>query len=304
LFNEFATQRPLHDSFPASPPAIARAPDRAPRGPIGPGRMISRAMLGNIWRYRGFVASSVRREFQSKYRNSLLGSAWTILQPLAMITVYTVIFSQVMGNRLPGEQAAFAYSIYLCAGLLTWGLFAEITSRSQSVFLEHANLIKKLQFPRVCLPLIVVLNACINFAIVFALFTLFLLLSGSFPGWVFLALLPVLLIEIVFAIGLGMVLGVLNVFFRDVGQFFTILLQFWFWFTPIVYPAAALPDAARAALAWNPMAALIGACQTILLHARQPDWPSLLPAAALALACCLLGVRLFRKRAGEMVDEL
>ena len=266
--------------------------------------MISLPMLNSIWRYRGFIAGSIAREFQAKYRNSLLGAAWAVLNPLAMIVVYTVIFSQVMGNRLQGSNSTFAYSIYLCAGVLTWGLFAEITGRSQSVFLEHANLIKKLLFPRICLPIIVVLNACINFAIVFGLFTVFLVLSGTFPGWVYLALLPVLLVLVVFAIGLGMILGVLNVFFRDVGQFFTILLQFWFWFTPIVYPVATLPPAVRAALVWNPMAAVIGACQAILVHGTVPQWDTLLPVTVLGLACCALGMQLFRKRAGEMVDEL
>ena len=152
--------------------------------------MISRSMLGGVWRYRGFIAGSVRREFQARYRNSLLGAAWTILNPLAMIVVYTVIFSQVMGNRLQGNSGHFAYSIYLCAGVLTWGLFAEITMRGQNVFIENANLIKKLQFPRICLPIIVVLNSFVNFAIIFGLFTVFLAFSGAFPGWTFFALLP------------------------------------------------------------------------------------------------------------------
>lgn len=261
-------------------------------------------MLGGVWRYRGFIAGSVRREFQAKYRNSLFGAAWTILNPLAMILVYTVIFSQVMGARLQGNVGHFAYSIYLCAGILTWGLFAEITTRGQNVFLEHANLIKKLQFPRICLPIVVVLNALVNFAIIFGLFTAFLALSGAFPGWAYLALLPVLAILVLFAIGLAMTLGVLNVFFRDVGQFFAIVLQFWFWFTPIVYPVAALPEEIRPLLAWNPMAAVIQACQGILLDNRLPDWSSLLPVTVLALLFCALGLHLFRKRAGEMVDEL
>lgn len=261
-------------------------------------------MLGGVWRYRGFIAGSVRREFQAKYRNSLLGAAWTILNPLAMILVYTVIFSQVMGNRLQGNSGHFAYSIYLCAGVLTWGLFAEIATRGQNVFLENANLIKKLQFPRICLPIVVVLNAFVNFAIIFGLFSVFLAFSGNFPGWAYLALLPVLAVLMLFAIGLAMVLGVLNVFFRDVGQFFTILLQFWFWFTPVVYPVSALPREFRAWLALNPMAALVQACQDILLDGRLPNWPSLLPAALLALLLCALGLHLFRRRAGEMVDEL
>lgn len=266
--------------------------------------MISPALFSSVWRYRGFISGSVKREFQTKYRNSMLGAAWTVLNPLAMILVYTLVFSQVMGNRLPGTGSPFSYSIYLCAGTLTWALFAEITGRSQTVFIENGNLLKKLQFPRLCLPVIVVLNACVNFAIVFGLFTLFLVLSGSFPGWVYLALLPVLLIQILFAISLGIIVGVLNVFFRDVGQFFTILLQFWFWFTPIVYPVTALPEEVRGLLVWNPMAAVVNAYQTILLHGALPDWASLVPVTVLALLCCVLGLHLFRKHAGEMVDEL
>jgi lipopolysaccharide transport system permease protein len=266
--------------------------------------MISPALFNSVWRYRGFISGSVKREFQTKYRNSMLGAAWTVLNPLAMILVYTLVFSQVMGNRLPGASSPFSYSIYLCAGTLTWALFAEITGRSQTVFIENGNLLKKLQFPRLCLPVIVVLNACVNFAIVFGLFTLFLVFSGSFPGWVYLAILPVLLIQILFAISLGIIVGVLNVFFRDVGQFFTILLQFWFWFTPIVYPVTALPAEVRGMLAWNPMAAVVNAYQTILLHGVLPDWASLVPVTVLALLCCLLGLHLFRKHAGEMVDEL
>ncbi|MDN4061346.1 ABC transporter permease [Massilia sp. YIM B02769] len=266
--------------------------------------MISLPMLSGVWRYRGFIGGSVRREFQVKYRNSLLGATWTILNPLSMIIVYTVVFSQVMGSRMNGLTGPFAYGVYLCAGTLTWSLFAEITSRSQSVFIEHANLIKKLQFPRLCLPVIVVLNALVNFGIVFGLFTAFLVLSDNFPGWVFLAIVPVLLLQILFSIGLGMILGVLNVFFRDVGQFFTILLQFWFWFTPVVYPVSALPAQVRDWLEFNPMLAPITAYQQIIVYGRMPDWQALLPFGLLGVIFCILGIKLFRKRAGEMVDEL
>ena len=131
-----------------------------------------------LWGYRGFVLGSVKREFQLKYRNSILGAAWTVLNPLAMIVVYTVIFSQVMKARLPGVESGYAYSIYLCAGSLTWGLFAEIVGRAQNVFLENANLIKKISFPRMTLPVIVVVNAGVNFAIIFGLFLVFLLFFG------------------------------------------------------------------------------------------------------------------------------
>jgi lipopolysaccharide transport system permease protein len=261
-------------------------------------------ILKALWAYRGFILGSVRREFQTRYQNSLLGAAWTVLNPLAMIVVYTVIFSQVMRARLPGVDSGFAYSIYLCAGVLTWGLFAEIVSRAQNVFLENANLIKKISFPRICLPVIVVFNAGINFAIIFGLFVLFLLVSGNFPGASFLAVFPVLLIQIAFAIGLGIIVGVLNVFFRDVGQFFAVLLQFWFWLTPVVYPASILPAPILPYFNLNPMVPLVTAYQHIFVHGRVPVWGSLMFPAALALVFCIVGIRMFRKRVGEIVDEL
>jgi len=262
-------------------------------------------LLQTLWTYRGFVAGSVRREFQSKYRNSILGATWMIINPLSMILVYTLIFAQVMRAKLPGVDSTFAYSIYLCAGTLTWGLFSEIIGRGQNVFLENANLIKKLSFPRICLPVIVVLNASLNFSIIFALFVCFLVISGNFPGWPFLGVIPVLAVQVVFSVGLATILGVLNVFFRDVGQFIGIVLQFWFWLTPIVYPATILPEAVRNPLImWNPMAPVIAAYQTILVNAQWPDWESLTFAAILGPVLCAFGLSLFRRHSGELVDEL
>jgi lipopolysaccharide transport system permease protein len=265
---------------------------------------MSMAILSSLWHYRGFVLGSVQREFQSRYRNSLLGALWTIINPLAMIIVYTVIFSRLMQARLPGVDNDLGYGIYLCAGLLTWGLFAEILGRGQAVFLEHANLLKKLSFPRICLPLVVVLNALLNFAIIFGLFLGFLVVSGNFPGWVVLGMLPVLLVQVVFAVGLGIILGVLNVFFRDVGQMTGIVLQFWFWFTPIIYPPTILPEGIGELLRWNPMVPLIQAYQGIFVNAAWPQWQSLWPMAVISVLLCVFALSLFRKRAGEMVDEL
>jgi lipopolysaccharide transport system permease protein len=257
--------------------------------------------------HRGFIFASVKREFELKYRNSLLGAAWTIINPLAMILVYTVIFSQVMQAKLAGVDKGFAYSIFLCAGSLTWGLFAEILTRSQNLFIDNANIIKKINFPKLCLPIITVINASVNFIIVFGLFTLFLAITGNFVGFSYLYIFPLLAILIMFALGLGMILGVLNVFFRDVGQFFAILLQFWFWFTPIVYPISALPKWAGNILQYNPMLKLMQGFQNILVYGdlqRNLHLTELIPVTILALVLCIIGYQLFRKCATDMVDEL
>ena len=257
-----------------------------------------------LWQYRAFIFGSTKREFQMKYKNSLLGFAWPILNPLALILVYTLVFSNIMGARLPGAESIYSYSIYLCIGIITWSLFAEITSRSQTVFLDNANLLKKLNFPRLCLPVVVIFNACLNCLIIFSLFILFLLVTNQFPGWVILAVIPLLLIQIGFAIGLGINLGVLNVFFRDIGYFYGVALQFWFWLTPIVYSVNILPETIRPLIALNPLSSLMEAYQTIFIKQQWPDWSSLWYIIILALLLNLNGLRLFRKRSGEMVDLL
>jgi lipopolysaccharide transport system permease protein len=257
-----------------------------------------------VWSYRGFITGSVKREFQARYQNSLLGATWAIINPLAMIIVYTLIFSQIMRAKLPEVDHRFAYSIYLCSGILTWGFFAEIVNRSQNMFLENANLLKKINFPRISLPIIVALNAGINFSIIFGLFLFFLLIAGLWPGWVGLAIIPALLLQTMLAIGLGVTLGVLNVFFRDVGQLFGIFIQFWFWFTPVVYPASILPPILENLMAINPMYPIISVYQGVFVSGSWPEWSSLFYPLILAIALCLFGARMFRKHSSEMVDEL
>lgn len=266
--------------------------------------MISAASLKAVWNFRGFVVGSVRREYQLRYRGTMLGIAWTVLQPLAMIFVYTVIFSQVMKAKLNGVEGDFAYSIYLCAGIITWGLFAEIVQRSQSVFLDNANLLKKLSFPRLTLPVIVLATALLNFAIVFGLFLAFLLITGNFPGMAILSMIPLLAVQVLFAVGLGVTLGVLNVFFRDAGQLSGLMLQFWFWATPIVYPASILPEWLKSWMNLNPMYHLVRGYQNVFVAKQLPDWQNLAVVAVFSAGLAMYAIGLFRRHAGEVVDEL
>jgi len=148
-----------------------------------------------LWDYRAFVLGMVARDFRGRYLGSVLGSSWAILNPLAQIVIYTLIFSQVMRARLPNIQDPLAYSFYLCAGLLTWNYFVEVLLRSQTVFLEQANMLKKVSFPRVTLSSYVFLSATVNFLIIWALFLAFLLVTGRWPGCVLVALVPLLLVQ-------------------------------------------------------------------------------------------------------------
>jgi len=257
-----------------------------------------------LWKYKGFVFNMVWREFHGRYLGSLLGSIWAILNPLAMILIYTIIFSKVMGAKLGGIDDTMAYSMFICAGLLTWGFFSELLGRCQTIFIDQANMLKKVSFPRITLPIILLFSSSINFAIIFCLFLLFLLITGRFPGWSLLGFLPLLLIQQTFAIGLGILLGTLNVFFRDVGQFVGIVLQFMFWLTPIVYPVTILPEWVRNIIELNPMTQLIVAYQQIILHGQWPNWAQFQFHIIGAMTALFVGFIVFQKLSGDIVDEL
>ena len=261
-------------------------------------------MLRALWKYRGFVFGSVLREFQARYRTSMLGAAWTVLNPLTQIVIYTLIFSEVMRARLPMSTNEYAFSIYLCSGLLTWSLFAEIVSKCTSMFVESSALLKKLNFPRICLPMIVLGSAWLNFGIIFSIFLTFLAFSGNFPGWSVITIVPVLVLETALAASLGIILGVLNVFFRDVTQITSIVLQFWFWLTPIVYTQSILPANVLPLVNMNPMSTFASSYQGIIMHGTQPQWSSFLPLMLATVILSALAILLFRARVGEMVDEL
>lgn len=246
----------------------------------------------------------VAREFHSRYLGSLLGSLWAVLNPLAMIFIYTVIFSRIMRAKLPGIDDSMAYGMYICAGLLPWTYYIELLSRFPNIFLDQASLTKKVNFPRITLPVIALLSSTINFLIIFSVFLGFLALTGRFPGWVVLAFIPLLIVQQLFVIGLGIFLGSLNVFFRDVGQFLNVILQFWFWFTPIVYPITILPEKARVIISLNPLVPLVQAYQNIIIYHQWPNWPYFIPHALGAILALVAGFMVFSRLSGEMVDEL
>lgn len=257
-----------------------------------------------LWRYRGFVLSMVQRELRQRYAQSFLGSLWNVIHPLTLILVYTLVFSQVMRSRLPGMELRFGYSIYLCAGLLPWTLFSASLDRGVGVFVEQANLIKKVNFPRVTLPLIVQLSALVDFAIIFGIYSAFLLAIGWFPGWPLLAMIPLLLIQQALSAAIGLLLGCLNVYIRDTKQVVGIVLQFWFWFTPVVYASAALPERAARILRWNPVWPLFNAYHELFLHRAFPGFQGIWLPIACALAFGALGAAAYRSLAPGMTDEL
>lgn len=262
------------------------------------------AILTQVWDRRDFIWSSVKREFAARWIRSQLGPAWLVIQPLATILIFTVIFVNIMRPGMPAHDSKFAYSIYLCAGVLTYNLFAEMLGRSVVIFVENANLLKKIYFPKLCLPVIVMISSLMNFAVTLVLFCGFLVIAGAFPGWVVLAILPVLAVLVMFTMGLGMMLACVNVFYRDIQQMVQVVIQFWFWLTPIVYIPATLPPRVADLLHLNPLFPVIRACQDIFLEQAVPDWSTLVYPAGAGLGFAVLGIAAFARLQGEIADAL
>ncbi len=261
--------------------------------------------VAGTWRFRGLVRAIAERDLRARYTGSVLGPLWLILQPLAMILIYTLVFSQVMQARLPGTQpGAFGYSIFICAGLVTWGLFVEISQRTKGMFLEHANLIKKVQFPKLVLLMPIVVVAGFNFLVLSLLYFVFLLAIDAWPGWQVLAVLPSVATLVLLALAIGLLSGVLHVFLRDVGQLVDIGLQLLFWATPIVYPLTILPDAFRQIILWNPIVAPITRIQAVFLGAGEHAGGTLWYPLGLAIVLTGLALWCYRRLLGELLDYL
>lgn len=261
------------------------------------------ALIKAAWNYRGFVASSVANEFKSKLARSRFGTAWVVLQPLAQVLIFTTILSNVLAARLAGVDNKYAYAVYLISGILCWSLFAEIIQRCTTIFIDNASLLKKVQFPRIALPLIAVGSAAITNLALLGMILLILPFLGIMPGLSFLWLIPLMLLTIALATGIGLFLGTLNVFVRDVGQVVAVVLQFWFWVTPIVYPISVVPEAFRATLAINPVVPIVISYHNVILFGASPD-PRILWSLVVAVMFLASALLLFRRGSAEMVDVL
>lgn len=260
--------------------------------------------LNALWQARHFIFSSIWNEFVSRVVRSRLGGVWILLNPLMQVAIYAFVLSVVMSAKLPGLETPYAYPAFITAGILAWSLFSEVVSRFLNVFIDHSNLLKKMAFPRLALPLVVCGSALLNNALLFVSVLVIFALLGHWPSaaLLWLPLLTALLLAL--AAGLGLALGLLNVFMRDVGQLTTLALQFGFWLTPIVYSPSLIAEHHRFWLYLNPLAGLVEGYQSVLVY-RQPPELALLwyPLLVTGLVLFVAGF-LFRRGMDEVVDVL
>lgn len=264
-----------------------------------------KSLLSAVWRYRYFILSSIKVDFRSRFVRSRLGGLWLIIHPLVQAAIFALILGQLLSGRLPDmADNKLAYAIYLLAGTLAWNLFTEVITRCLTVFIDNGNLLKKLVFPKICLPLIVTGSAVINNALLFGAILVVFAVLGYIPGprvlWI-----PVLtIITLGLALGIGLILGTLNVFIRDIGQIVPIALQLGFWFTPIVYTPDIVPEAVGDLMKFNPMYWIVGAYQDAILYDTSLAWKQLGFILITALALLRISIALFRRARNEIVDVL
>lgn len=261
-------------------------------------------LLRAAWAYRQFIVSSVKNDLRARFVRSKLGALWMILQPLAQSAIYALVLSKVLAAKMPNMESAYAYPIYLMSGVLAWTLFSELILRSMTMFVDNANIMKKILFPRICLPIVTAGSALVNNTLLLAATLLIFAMLGHWPAES-LAWLPLLIsVNVAFGMALGMLLGIFNVFVRDVAQVAGVVLQLWFWLTPIVYMVDIVPDSARPYFEKNPIYALVVGYQDVLLFGRSPDVQSLLVLGISSLALLALSLLLFRRASADMVDVL
>lgn len=262
------------------------------------------SMFKTMWRFRFFIFSSIKTDFRTKFARSKLGFLWVILNPLAQVLMYAVVLSAVLSSKLPGISSRFAYAIFLLSGMLCWSLFTELLTKASNMFIENSNLLKKIVFPKLALPAILIGTSLINNIILFFSIILVFGVLGHALTWQLFWIIPLMLITIGTGVGIGLILGVINVFIRDVSQIIPILLQFSFWFTPIVYPVDVVPEKYRFLLNLNPFYSLVKSYQNVLVFGKSPDALNIIIALSLASFLLLMGLLLYKRASSEIVDAL
>ncbi|WP_066093669.1 ABC transporter permease [Xanthomonas massiliensis] len=261
-------------------------------------------MLTAIWTYRFFILSSIRNELRLRFVRSKLGGLWMIIHPLAQVLIFSLILSEILSAKLPGIDNKYAYALYLMSGTIAWNLFNDVITRFVTLFVDNAGLMKKMAFPRICLPVIsagyVLVN---NLLLIAAVFLVFALL-GHMPGIQVLWLPLLVAVNLLFACSIGLLLATLNVFIRDTGQVVPVVMQALFWLTPVVYMLSILPERLQHYFKLNPLYPLVTGYQNVLVFNTPPPLSSLADLCVVSLLIMSFALFLFRKAVVEMVDVL
>ena len=245
-----------------------------------------------------------RRDFKGRYAGSVMGFLWSFVQPLWSLALFTFLFSTVMKVSPGIGERTSNFAIFLFCGLLPWMAIQEGITRATTAITENAGLVKKMSFPSGLLVWAVVLAALLHEAIALGLFLVVLGVTGelSLSGlWILLIAVP---LQVGLTVGLGFLAAAVNVFFRDTAQINSMLLQGWFYLTPIVYPLSLVPDRFARYLALNPLTTLVTLYREALLGGEMPPLTSLTPLVVATLLALVVGIWVFRRLKPVFADEI
>jgi len=254
--------------------------------------------LGELWDYRELFYFLTWRDVKVRYKQTVLGAAWAIIQPFFTMLVFSLFFGKLA--KMPSD--GIPYPIFSYAALVPWTFFANALNQSSNSLVGSANLIKKVYFPRLAVPLSSVVSGVVDFVLAFFVLLGMMLYFGIAPTWNVVWLPFLLLLGLVAALGVGLWLSALNVEYRDVRYVVPFLTQFWMFATPIAYPASLLSDPWRTLYGLNPMVGVVEGFRWALLGTNTAPGPIIIVSSLVSLAVLIGGAFYFRRMEKTFAD--
>jgi lipopolysaccharide transport system permease protein len=256
------------------------------------------ADISGLAHYRDLLYTLTLHRIKVRYKQSVLGVTWAIIQPLSMVVIFTAVFSRIA--RVPSE--GLPYPLFAFVALLPWNYFSTAVVNSTNGLVNHANLITKVYFPRELLPLTYVFAAFFDLLIASGVLGLLLVYYQVPLTWHALYAIPLIVILSVFIFGVALLMSAVQVRFRDIGLAVPLLLQVWMLLTPLIYPLSEVPARFRPAYILNPMVGIIEGFRLVLLHGTAPDWPTLSISVGISAGLLLFSYMYFKRIEATMAD--
>ena len=276
----------------------SRPPGEVPVIIIRPSRGWISVNLRDLWEYRELLYFLTWRDIKVRYKQTVLGAAWAIIQPFFTMVVFSFFFGKLA--KMPSDD--IPYPIFSYAALVPWTFFANGLSQSSTSLVASANLIKKVYFPRLVVPISAVISGGVDFALAFVVLLGMMLFYSIVPTAAVVWLLPLLLLALVTSLGVGLWLTAMNVQFRDVRYAVPFLIQAWMFATPIVYPSSLLDEPWRTLYGINPMAGVIEGFRWALLGTETAPGPIVIVSALVAVGLLVSGAFYFRRMEKTFAD--
>lgn len=268
------------------------------------------ATIRGVFTARELIWNLTLRELRTKYRRSVLGWAWSMLHPLSTVVIYSLVFGVLFDAQAPVGQPSGveSFPLFLLVGVLVWGHFALVALLGLNSVSGNSGLVRRVSFPREALVFSNSLHALVQFAIEMALLVVILLIMGGRPlPWLLVTVGSVILLNL-FATGFGLVLGSLSVYFKDLSHLWTVVIQAWFFLTPIVYPpdyvAERAPGWLQTVIEVNPMTKFVEMFRQSLYHGGNIDWSLFLTLTAISLTSLCAGWWVFLRLSRRFAEEV